>query len=260
MKDNSVKWKFIIELALWQGGMWERMLRSVKRCLKKVIGQAKLSYFELSTILVEVEAVINSRLLTYVEDDESGVSYALTPSQLINGLHLLCTPTGNVNEIVSTYEGLSKRGHYQRKLLFHFTNRWTREYLSALSQVYRPRAGSKEPVINLNDIVLLRNDQQKRNFWKSGKIVQLFKGADGSVRAAKVQVASQSGKKLVNRALNLLIPLEVPSNKTNNLQETEPCERGKPVAAQVRRQAVSSSDRPRRTAAIVGELRRKDIL
>ena len=260
MKDNSVKWKFIIELAPWQGGMWERMIRSVKRCLKKVIGQAKLSYFELSTILVEVEAVINSRPLTYVEDDESGVSYALTPSQLINGRNLLCTPTENVNEIVSTYEGLSKRGHYHRKLLFHFTNRWKREYLSALLQAYRPRAGSKEPVVNLNDIVLLRNDQQKRNFWKLGKIVELFKGADGSVRAAKVQVASQSGKKLVNRALNLLIPLEVPINKTNNLQVTEPCERGKPAAAQARRQAVSSSDRPRRTAAIVGELRRKDNL
>ena len=74
------------------------------------------------------------------------------------------------------------------------------------------------------------------------------------------QAQAQNGKKLVNRALNLLIPLEEPINKTNNLQVTEPCERGKPAEAQVRRQAVSSSDRPRRTAAIVGELRRKDNL
>ena len=109
--------------------------------------------------------MINSRPPTYVEDDESGVSYALTPSQLINGRNLLCTPTENVNEIVSTYEGLSKRDHYHRKLLFHFTNKWKREYLSALLQAYRPRTGGKELVINQNDIVFLRNDQQKRNVW-----------------------------------------------------------------------------------------------
>ena len=58
----------------------------------------------------------------------------------------------------------------------------------------------------------------------------------------------------------LTMPSEVPNNKTNNLQVTEPCKQGKPKAVQVQHQVVSSFDRPRRTAAIVGELRRKDNL
>ncbi len=55
LERKQVAWKFIIELAPWQGGMWERLIRSVKRCLNKVIGKATTSY-ELATILTEVEA------------------------------------------------------------------------------------------------------------------------------------------------------------------------------------------------------------
>ena len=258
LECNRVTWKFIIELAPWQGGMWERMIKSVKRCINKVIGQARLNYYELTTILVEVESVVNSRPLTYVEDDEGGVSYALTPSHLINGRNLFCIPSENVTEIVSTYEELSKRGRYHRKLLTHFTNRWKREYLSALLQAYRPKDSGKEPVINVNDIVLLRNDQQKRNFWKLGKIIQLIKGTDGSVRAAKLQVGSLNGKKVINRALKLLIPLEVTTNESSKLQATVPCEQSKQAAAP--RPPDAKLVRPRRNAAIIGELIRKDNL
>ena len=72
-----------MELAPWQGGMWERLIRSTKRCLIKQIGRALLNYSELQTILTEVENVINSRPLTYIFDDQEGSSYPLTPSQLI---------------------------------------------------------------------------------------------------------------------------------------------------------------------------------
>ena len=39
---------------------FERLVRSTKRCLRKIIGQAKLSYDELVTALTEVEMVLNS--------------------------------------------------------------------------------------------------------------------------------------------------------------------------------------------------------
>ena len=38
-------------------GIFERMVRSTKRCLRKVIGQAKLSYDELLTAIAEVKAI-----------------------------------------------------------------------------------------------------------------------------------------------------------------------------------------------------------
>lgn len=52
----GVKWLFNIEKAPWWGGVFERLIKSSKRCLR--IGQARFSYDELQTAVVE--AIINS--------------------------------------------------------------------------------------------------------------------------------------------------------------------------------------------------------
>ena len=44
----------------WWGGFFERLVRSVKRCLKKVIGHSKLSYDDLSTLVIEIKGTLNS--------------------------------------------------------------------------------------------------------------------------------------------------------------------------------------------------------
>ncbi len=68
-----------------------------------------ISYFELCTILVKIECVVNSRPLTYLYDDTEGVTYSLTPSHLIHGRNLLQAPSSKHAEVVSTYESLSRR-------------------------------------------------------------------------------------------------------------------------------------------------------
>ena len=40
----SVKWSFNVERAPWWGGLFERMIQTTKRCLKKTIGNARLMY------------------------------------------------------------------------------------------------------------------------------------------------------------------------------------------------------------------------
>ena len=80
---NRVSWKFIVELSPWWGGFYERLVQIVKNCLKKVIGQAALTFEELNTVLTEIEAVVNSRPLTYVSNDLE--SEPLTPAHLLHG-------------------------------------------------------------------------------------------------------------------------------------------------------------------------------
>ena len=92
----------------------------------------------------------------------------------------------------------------------HFIKKWQREYLLNLLEAHRPKGANKEPSINVGDVVLLRNEQTKRSFWKLCRVVELLESKDGAVRAAKVQVGSCSGgKKVLRRALNFLVPLEI---------------------------------------------------
>ena len=41
--NSGIDWEFIILKSPWMGGAWERLVRSVKRSLKKVVGRASLS-------------------------------------------------------------------------------------------------------------------------------------------------------------------------------------------------------------------------
>ena len=102
-------------------------MRSDKRCLRKIIGRASLTLDELSTILIEVESVINSRSITYLYDDTEGISRALSPTHLIYARPILDEPIDNVFEIVSTQESLTRRARYHRHLLKEFLKPWKRE-------------------------------------------------------------------------------------------------------------------------------------
>jgi hypothetical protein len=86
----SVKWTFNLERALWWGGLFERMIQTTKRCLKKIVGNARLTYDGLLTSLIEVEMTFYSRLLTYVSSDD--LEKPLTPSHLLCGFRVLILP------------------------------------------------------------------------------------------------------------------------------------------------------------------------
>ena len=66
---KGVTWKFIVDLAPWWGGFWERMVQTVKRLLRKILGRAKLNFIAMQFVLKKVRTVINSRPITYEMDN-----------------------------------------------------------------------------------------------------------------------------------------------------------------------------------------------
>ena len=62
----------------------------MKRCLKKILGNARVTSEELYTVLTEIEATLNSRPLTYVSTKDA--EEPVTPSHLINGRRVLSLP------------------------------------------------------------------------------------------------------------------------------------------------------------------------
>ena len=69
LRDNYIQWKFILESSPWWRGFHERLVRIMKPCLKKIMGTALLTFEELRTVIYEIECTLNSRPLTYVDED-----------------------------------------------------------------------------------------------------------------------------------------------------------------------------------------------
>lgn len=110
----------------------------MKRCLRKAIGKAKLSYDELMTSLVEVEATLNSRPISYLSSEN--IEEPLTPSHLLIGRRVITLP-----DVVFTCEenpdfkdtdtrlNLNRRTRYLSQVMVTVWKRWRSEYLTALS-------------------------------------------------------------------------------------------------------------------------------
>ena len=80
------EWAFILEKSPRCGGFYERLIGITKVCLKKGMEKSRLTYDETVTFSIEAESIINSRPLTYVDDDPN--NDVLTPCQLVCGRKL----------------------------------------------------------------------------------------------------------------------------------------------------------------------------
>ena len=67
----GLQWSFNFEKAPWWSRMFERIVRSTKRCLRKSIDKARLTYDELLTTLTELKMILNSRPLSKISNDDT---------------------------------------------------------------------------------------------------------------------------------------------------------------------------------------------
>ena len=214
----KVKWVFTLEKALWWGGFYERMIQSMKRCLKKTIRKAKLTYDELFTALTEVEGIINSRPLSYVSSDD--LEEPLTPAHLLIGRRILNLPdtaastgdTGDDNFEVSSQE-LNTRVHNLNSALSQFWNRWREEYLLQLRERYSSKNNSGLPRTPIQgEVVLVHDENHPRTMWRLGRVSEVITSSDGHVRGASVEVKTSKKLNTIRRPISHLYPLEAEPN------------------------------------------------
>ena len=197
------------------------MVHSIKRCLRKVVDRTTLNFEELVTLLIEIESIINCRPLTFVYDDQEGISYALTPAHLIYGRRLASSPSASHFEVVSTNKSLTKRAKNQRHLLTQLTNCWHKDYLLSLREYRAVKGNSQRPSVRIGDIVIVKDDNTKRIFWKMARVVELLKGSDGVARAALINVSNGNGPpRILKRSIRHIIPIEV-SDTDDEITDTD---------------------------------------
>lgn len=69
LAKDCIKWHFIPSRSPHFGGLWEAFIKSIKTHLYQVLGECYLTYDELNTILIKIEAVLNSCPLTHLSSN-----------------------------------------------------------------------------------------------------------------------------------------------------------------------------------------------
>ncbi|XP_052405908.1 uncharacterized protein LOC127951863 [Carassius gibelio] len=179
------------------GGTWEREIKSVKAALYTVIGVQPISEEVLYTVLLEVEAILNSKPLGYTSSDVVDLD-AITPNVLLMG-----RPDGALPQVVyPKSEGLSRRRwRHCQVIADHFWARFIRSYLPTLQ--HRQKWHGAPEDLTVGSVVLLIDPQFPRALWPIGRVVAVHCSADGHVRSADIQVKDKVYTRPVARLITL---------------------------------------------------------
>ncbi|XP_062540821.1 uncharacterized protein LOC134208883 [Armigeres subalbatus] len=181
--DARTKWSFNPPSAPHMGGVWERMVRSVKEAMAALNDGRKLTDEILWTVVVETEGLINSRPLTYMPQEINSTE-ALTPNHFIlgcsTGAHEPLEPPTNVGQVL--------RSSFQRsqQLADVAWKRWVNEYFPTINK--RTKWLDDVRSVKVGDLVYV--SEGKRRSWIRGFVEETIPGKDGRVRQAVVRTAS----------------------------------------------------------------------
>ena len=191
LSQKNIHWKFNPPTASHMGGVWERLVASVKKALRTVLGNQIVPDDVLHTTVLEVEFQVNSRPLTYVSG-HSNDPEALTPNHFLLG----AVPNGSVLPpgVFGEDDQLSrKRWRQCQALATQVWRRWLKEYLPTL--LVRKKWNKDKRNLAVNDVVLLAADDAPRGYWPLGVVQAVHPSEDGVVRSASVRTATGTYKR-----------------------------------------------------------------
>ena len=202
-------WNFIPPKSPWWGGFWERQIKSIKNCLKKSLHFQKLTRTELETNLHEIEAIINSRPLTYISEDIRDKN-PLTPAHFLLNRTYGSKLENVIEDFDVSSQDLQLNYSIRKGCIALFWQTWSEEYLKSLPCVISKAFNKKQ--VKVGDLVLIRNENKAKIFWPMGIITQTFLSEDGACRA--VIVKTKNG--LIKRSVNNLHQLECSNARNSN--------------------------------------------
>ncbi|GAB0089341.1 hypothetical protein DMENIID0001_038640 [Sergentomyia squamirostris] len=193
----SIEWHFNPPGAPNQGGLWESAVRSFKHHFRRTVGHAKLTYEEMSTVLCQIEAVLNSRPLVRLTEDAEDF-HALTPGHFLLGM-----PPTQLPDPALTHLALNRLNRWQllQRIQQDFAISWKRQYLSTLQS--RSKWDKKLKNIKVGDLVLLVEDSGFGVKWPLGVVKEVCRGKDNLVRVASVKTEKGEYK----RPITKIVPL-----------------------------------------------------
>ena len=180
--NYQITWHNSPQRAPHFGGLWEAAVKSSKYHLKRIVGQQLLTFEELSTICCNVESFLNSRPLGPVTSHDIDGLCPLTPSHFLIGRAARAYPKERINHNPTTLQ----RWDICKKASQDFWDRWSQEYLQQLQKATKWHKSTRNYIIG--DLVMLTDGNAFQCQWTMAKVVNVYPGKDGLVRAVDVQL------------------------------------------------------------------------
>ena len=172
MKFNIFEFLF----SSWFGAIWERLIRTVKRSLYKTIGRSRLSYFELLTVISDVQSAINARPLTY-RSSENDLE-VITPSSFLkfySNPHLMFRGSDEGylwDQDPPSRDALAQTIALRDEIFAEFKEAWYQTYLLSLREHCRDLHQCKwQNKIKAGDVVLVKVPNKPRPYWLLGRVL-----------------------------------------------------------------------------------------
>lgn len=181
LASNEIDFSFIPPRSPHWGGIWETAIKSAKSHLKRLVGDAHLTFEELYTVLTQIEAILNSRPLCGLSNDPNDVE-ALTPGHFLIGTSLTAFPDKDVTDLPLNR---LTRWQHMAQIQQGFWKRWRVDYLNQLQT--RAKWSKTQSNLNINDLVLIGEDNVPPLQWPLARVAEVFPGRDGRVRAVKLK-------------------------------------------------------------------------
>ncbi|XP_044591450.1 uncharacterized protein LOC123269679 [Cotesia glomerata] len=182
--QDGTNWKFNPPGAPHFGGKWEAAVKSIKFHLRRTIGDSLLTLEQYSTLLAQIEAILNSRPLTPLNEDPADLA-VLTPGHFLIGQSLTAIPEPSLTDLQP-----ARLSHWEQvqQMVQHF---WKRYYQDC---IHRYQAISKwhhrRNQIKVGSVVLITTEDLPPTKWPLAKVIAVHPGEDGQIRVVTVKTVN----------------------------------------------------------------------
>lgn len=215
LANHSTKFYFNPPSAPWFGGLWERNIGSIKFHLKRTIGERVLTYEEMSTVLTQIEACLNSRPICKLNENPDELQI-LTPGHFLIGSAITAPVTQSLEHVK---ENRLSRWQLCERMRQGFWKNWSNDYISELQK--RTKWFKKQDNLKEGDVVIIKDEINPPLRWPLARITKVFPGKDELVRVVEVTTGTKTYKRPVGKLSKLPIEDNFEEETAENEEKAE---------------------------------------
>lgn len=183
---DGIKFHFLTPSAPNWGGQWESFVKLTKHHLYRMTSHFKFTYEEMSSILTQIEACLNSRPLCAMGDSADDYD-PITAGHLLIGRPLNLIPEPN---LLALKENTLDRYQAMQKMVQVYWKRFSVEYLHSLhprKKWYKPQED-----LAINDLVSIIDDNLPPGKWLLGRVMEIHPSDDGYIRLVTIKTPNST--------------------------------------------------------------------